>query len=167
MSPSKNGGETGAPRFKPGNPSGPGRPEGSRDKATILLDKLADDAGSDVVDDSAAVPAPEKSPDGTERAAIISTAEECVFCGRHLFASRTRATPPARTALWCIAEPRMQAQPCVVFWAAAFPCWANVRWDGATGAGAGAGAGAELTAYQPRARMQAVTMPSSVTLGQG
>jgi hypothetical protein len=35
--------------FKPGNPGGPGRPAGSRNKATIALDKIADDAGEDIL----------------------------------------------------------------------------------------------------------------------
>jgi hypothetical protein len=35
--------------FQPGNPGGPGRPAGSRNKATLLLDKLADDDAEDVL----------------------------------------------------------------------------------------------------------------------
>jgi hypothetical protein len=35
--------------FEPGNPGGPGRPAGSRNKATLALDKLADDAGEDIL----------------------------------------------------------------------------------------------------------------------
>jgi hypothetical protein len=34
-----------ATRFQPGHPGGPGRPAGSRNKATLALDKIADDAG--------------------------------------------------------------------------------------------------------------------------
>jgi hypothetical protein len=36
-------------RFAPGNPGGPGRPEGSRNKATILLDQLADGDAEKIV----------------------------------------------------------------------------------------------------------------------
>src|SRR5215813_7165083 len=41
--PTKNGPKPGseATQFKPGNPGGPGRPQGSRNKATLLLDELA------------------------------------------------------------------------------------------------------------------------------
>ena len=38
--PSKNGRKTG--RFTPGNPGGPGRPQGSRNTASLVLDSLAD-----------------------------------------------------------------------------------------------------------------------------
>jgi len=41
--PSKNGKKSAPKRFEPGNPGGPGRPEGSRNKATLLLDKMAGD----------------------------------------------------------------------------------------------------------------------------
>lgn len=47
--PSKNGGKSGGSRFKPGNPGGPGRPAGSRNAATVLLDKMASDDASDVL----------------------------------------------------------------------------------------------------------------------
>jgi hypothetical protein len=40
---SKNDEKTRGKPFEPGNPGGPGRPAGSRNKATLLLDKLADD----------------------------------------------------------------------------------------------------------------------------
>jgi hypothetical protein len=41
--PTKNGKKTDSEtRFKPGNPGGPGRPSGSRNTATLVLDKLAD-----------------------------------------------------------------------------------------------------------------------------
>ncbi|HMF19639.1 MAG TPA: DUF5681 domain-containing protein, partial [Gemmataceae bacterium] len=33
-------------QFKPGNPGGPGRPQGSRNKASLLLDELADGEAS-------------------------------------------------------------------------------------------------------------------------
>src|SRR5690349_3136420 len=36
--------------FKPGNPGGPGRPAGSRNAATLLLDKLADEAAGDLLE---------------------------------------------------------------------------------------------------------------------
>ena len=39
---SKNGQETGPHRYKPGNPGGPGRPQGSRNSASLVLDQLAD-----------------------------------------------------------------------------------------------------------------------------
>jgi hypothetical protein len=35
--------------FEPGNPGGPGRPAGSRNKATLALDKIAADAGEDIL----------------------------------------------------------------------------------------------------------------------
>jgi hypothetical protein len=35
--------------FKPGNPGGPGRPADSRNKATLALDRIADDAGEDIL----------------------------------------------------------------------------------------------------------------------
>jgi hypothetical protein len=38
-----------ATQFQPGHPGGPGRPAGSRNKATLALDKIADDAGEDVL----------------------------------------------------------------------------------------------------------------------
>jgi hypothetical protein len=41
--PTKNDNKSTDTRFKPGNAGGPGRPAGSRNKATLLLDKLADD----------------------------------------------------------------------------------------------------------------------------
>lgn len=40
--PTKNGKQSTATRFKPGNPGGPGRPAGSRNKATVMLDQLAE-----------------------------------------------------------------------------------------------------------------------------
>jgi hypothetical protein len=36
-------------QFQPGNPGGPGRPQGSRNAATLALDKIADDAGQDIL----------------------------------------------------------------------------------------------------------------------
>ena len=41
-SPSKNGEKTADGRFQAGNAGGPGRPAGSRNRATVLLDKLAE-----------------------------------------------------------------------------------------------------------------------------
>jgi hypothetical protein len=45
----KNARKTPGRPFEPGNPGGPGRPEGSRNKATIALDKIAGDAGKDIL----------------------------------------------------------------------------------------------------------------------
>jgi len=43
MSPtSKNKPKSGPSRFAPGNPGGPGRPQGSRNAASLMLDRLAD-----------------------------------------------------------------------------------------------------------------------------
>jgi len=36
-------------RFQPGNPGGPGRPAGSRNKATLLLDQIADEEGEKIL----------------------------------------------------------------------------------------------------------------------
>jgi hypothetical protein len=49
--PIKNGEKKGseATQFQPGHPGGPGRPQGSRNKATLALDKIADDAGEDIL----------------------------------------------------------------------------------------------------------------------
>ena len=49
--PVKNGEKKGseATQFQPGHPGGPGRPAGSRNKATLALDKIADDAGEDIL----------------------------------------------------------------------------------------------------------------------
>ena len=46
-----NNGKKSAPdtRFKAGNPGGPGRPAGSRNAATIALDKIADSAGEAIL----------------------------------------------------------------------------------------------------------------------
>jgi hypothetical protein len=46
---SKNPEQTRGRPFEPGNPGGPGRPQGSRNKATLALDKIADDAGEDIL----------------------------------------------------------------------------------------------------------------------
>lgn len=43
--PSNNGKKT---RFQPGNPGGPGRRAGSRNKATLALDKMAEDDAKDI-----------------------------------------------------------------------------------------------------------------------
>jgi len=49
--PTKDGEKSSADtRFQPGNPGGPGRPVGSRNKATIALDKIADDAGKEILE---------------------------------------------------------------------------------------------------------------------
>src|ERR1700722_799101 len=47
--PTKNVDKSTDTRFQPGNPGGPGRPQGSRNKATLALDKIADDAGEDIL----------------------------------------------------------------------------------------------------------------------
>jgi len=48
---SKNGLKTGGDtRFKPGNPGGPGRSQGSRNKATLAFDKLAEGAGKEIIE---------------------------------------------------------------------------------------------------------------------
>jgi hypothetical protein len=47
--PTKNGDKSTDTRFQPGNPGGPGRPAGSRNKATLALDKIADDAGEEIL----------------------------------------------------------------------------------------------------------------------
>jgi len=45
----KNGPQTAPGRFQPGNPGGPGRPAGSRNKATVMLDHLAEGEGAEVL----------------------------------------------------------------------------------------------------------------------
>jgi len=45
----KNGPQTVLGRFQPGNPGGPGRPTGSRNKATVMLDQLAEGEGAEVL----------------------------------------------------------------------------------------------------------------------
>jgi hypothetical protein len=48
--PSKNGKKSAVDtRFQAGNPGGPGRPVGSRNAATIALDKMADNAGKAIL----------------------------------------------------------------------------------------------------------------------
>ena len=47
--PSNNGQKTSRGQFQPGNPGGPGRPEGSRNKVTVALDKIAGDAGEAIL----------------------------------------------------------------------------------------------------------------------
>lgn len=46
---SKIEGKTRGKPFQPGNPGGPGRPAGSRNRATLLLDKLAEGDGKDIL----------------------------------------------------------------------------------------------------------------------
>jgi hypothetical protein len=48
--PSNNGEKTADGRFKAGNPGGPGRSAGSRNKATLVLDQIADDAGKAILE---------------------------------------------------------------------------------------------------------------------
>jgi len=62
--PSNNGDQTGDGRFKPGNPGGPGRREGSRNKATLLLDALADGEAETILSKQI-----EKAKEGDQRAA--------------------------------------------------------------------------------------------------
>jgi len=45
---SKNAGKTRGKPFKAGHPGGPGRPSGSRNKATLALDKMAEDDAKDI-----------------------------------------------------------------------------------------------------------------------
>lgn len=47
---SKNRKKSGKHRFQPGNPGGPGRPAGSRNVATLLLDQMADGAASELLE---------------------------------------------------------------------------------------------------------------------
>jgi uncharacterized protein DUF5681 len=48
--PTKNGEErANSGRFQPGHPGGPGRPLGSRNRATVLLDELAEGKGQDLL----------------------------------------------------------------------------------------------------------------------
>jgi hypothetical protein len=52
--------------FEPGGPGGPGRPVGSRNKASLALDKIADDAGEDILNKMV-----EAAKDGDMRAADL------------------------------------------------------------------------------------------------
>jgi hypothetical protein len=45
----KNADQTRGKPFKKGNPGGPGRRDGSRNKATLLLDKLAEEDGEEIL----------------------------------------------------------------------------------------------------------------------
>lgn len=47
--PTKIGRERARGRFEPGNPGGPGRPAGSRNKATVVFDQLAEGEGAAVL----------------------------------------------------------------------------------------------------------------------
>lgn len=47
--PTKNGDKSAETRFRQANSGGPVRPAGSRNKATLALDKIADDAGEDIL----------------------------------------------------------------------------------------------------------------------
>jgi len=49
MSAPKNQMKTRGRPFQAGNPGGPGRPEGSRNKATVVLDALANDEASEIL----------------------------------------------------------------------------------------------------------------------
>lgn len=49
--PSKDGKKSaGDTRFRPGNPGGPGRPAGSRNAATLMLDVLADESAKEILE---------------------------------------------------------------------------------------------------------------------
>jgi hypothetical protein len=50
MDASKKAPETRGRPFEAGNPGGPGRPAGSRNKATLALDQIADDAGKAILE---------------------------------------------------------------------------------------------------------------------
>jgi hypothetical protein len=50
MDASKKPPETRGRPFEPGNQGGPGRPAGSRNKATLALDEIADDAGNAILE---------------------------------------------------------------------------------------------------------------------
>ena len=45
----KNGLETAGGKFQRGNPGGPGRPAGSRNRATVMLDQIAEGEGGVVL----------------------------------------------------------------------------------------------------------------------
>jgi hypothetical protein len=49
MAASKNGSQTRGKPFAKGNPGGPGRRDGSRNAATLLLDKLAEEDGQEIL----------------------------------------------------------------------------------------------------------------------
>lgn len=68
--PSNNGSKSDG-RFLPGNPGGPGRPAGSRSKATLLLDEMADGDASSILQKQI-----DKAKEGDQRAAefILSRA---------------------------------------------------------------------------------------------
>ena len=66
MAASKKAGKTRGRPFEPGNPGGPGRPVGSRNKATLALDKIADDAGKAILEKMV-----EAAKDGDLRAADL------------------------------------------------------------------------------------------------
>ena len=46
---SKNGEKTRGKPFEKGNPGGPGRPQGSRNSATIALDRMAESGGEEIL----------------------------------------------------------------------------------------------------------------------
>ena len=48
-SPTNNGKKSGDGRFQSGNPGGPGRPAGSRNKATLALDDIASEKGEAIL----------------------------------------------------------------------------------------------------------------------
>ena len=66
MAASKKAGETRGRPFETGNPGGPGRPVGSRNKATLALDQIADDAGKAILEKMV-----EAAKDGDLRAADL------------------------------------------------------------------------------------------------
>ena len=64
--PSNNGDKSADGRFQPGNPGGPGRPAGSRNKATLALDALADGDAEAILQKQI-----EMAKDGDQRAAEV------------------------------------------------------------------------------------------------
>lgn len=64
--PTKNGKKSEDTRFQPGNPGGPGRPAGSRNKATVALDKLAENDAKDILQKQI-----EMAKEGDQRAAEV------------------------------------------------------------------------------------------------
>ena len=88
--PTKNAKKSTDTRFKPGNPGGPGRPTGSRNAATLLLDQLAEGDAQAVLEKQL-----ELAKGGDQRAAeIVLSRVWPVRKGRPV----TLAIPPITTA---------------------------------------------------------------------
>jgi uncharacterized protein DUF5681 len=64
--PTKNGEKSNDTRFQTGNPGGPGRPAGSRNKASVLLDQLAEGEAEDILRKQV-----EKAKEGDQQAAAL------------------------------------------------------------------------------------------------